>query len=185
MSENMADQARKGLIDSVKGKAKEIAGAVTGNDSLTAEGQLEQTQAQERKEANSVAAVADAEAAQALADAKEAKLEGAQERSAVSAEAVDAKNAVRNENLADKQAAEQAGREEAAREKAKADAEAKRDVAAAQAEERVNVEAATDDAVNAVAEHQTVERVVGNAQEEADRLRQHADTLADDADLPK
>ena len=39
-----ADQARKGLIDSVKGKAKEIAGAVTGNDSLTAEGQLEQTQ---------------------------------------------------------------------------------------------------------------------------------------------
>jgi uncharacterized protein YjbJ (UPF0337 family) len=33
-----ADEARKGLIDSVKGRAKEIAGAVTGNDSLTAEG---------------------------------------------------------------------------------------------------------------------------------------------------
>ena len=49
-----ADEARKGLIDSVKGKAKEIAGAVTGNDSLTSEGQLEQTQAKERKEANSV-----------------------------------------------------------------------------------------------------------------------------------
>jgi uncharacterized protein YjbJ (UPF0337 family) len=45
----MTDEARKGLIDSVKGKAKEIAGAVTGNDSLTAEGQLEQTQAKERK----------------------------------------------------------------------------------------------------------------------------------------
>ena len=44
-----ADQARKGLIDSVKGKAKEIVGAVTGNDSLTAEGQLEQTQAQNAK----------------------------------------------------------------------------------------------------------------------------------------
>ena len=50
-----ADEARKGLIDSVKGKAKEITGAVTGNDSLTSEGQLEQTQAKERKEANSVA----------------------------------------------------------------------------------------------------------------------------------
>ena len=49
-----ADQARKGLIDSVKGKAKEIAGAVTGNDSLTAEGQLEQTQAQQRKEATAL-----------------------------------------------------------------------------------------------------------------------------------
>ena len=44
-----ADEARKGLIDSVKGKVKEVAGAVTGNDSLTAEGQLEQTQAKERK----------------------------------------------------------------------------------------------------------------------------------------
>ena len=62
-----ADEARKGLIDSVKGKVKEVAGAVTGNDSLTAEGQLEQTQAKERKEANSVEAVADAEAAQAHA----------------------------------------------------------------------------------------------------------------------
>jgi uncharacterized protein YjbJ (UPF0337 family) len=56
-----ADEARKGLIDSIKGKAKEIAGAVTGNDSLTAEGQLEQTQARARKEANAVEAVADAE----------------------------------------------------------------------------------------------------------------------------
>ena len=82
---NKADQARKGLIDSVKGKAKEIAGAVTGNDSLTAEGQLEQTQAQQRKEANSVEAVADAEATQAHADATKAKLEGAEERAAVSA----------------------------------------------------------------------------------------------------
>ena len=82
---NKADQARKGLIDSVTGKAKEIAGAVTGNDSLTAEGQLEQTQAQQRKEANSVEAVADAEAAQAHSAATKAKLEGAEERIAVSA----------------------------------------------------------------------------------------------------
>ena len=67
-----ADQARKGLLDSIKGKAKEVAGAVLGNDSLTAEGQLDQAQAQERKEANSVEAVADAEAAQARAEAAEA-----------------------------------------------------------------------------------------------------------------
>ncbi|MDT5112821.1 MAG: hypothetical protein QOE20_4711, partial [Mycobacterium sp.] len=70
-----SDQARKGLIDSVKGKAKEIAGAIIGNDSLTAEGQLEQTQAQERKEANSVEAIADAEAEAAHADLSKAKLE--------------------------------------------------------------------------------------------------------------
>ena len=35
-------EARRALVDSVKGKAKEIFGAVTGNDSLTAEGQLDQ-----------------------------------------------------------------------------------------------------------------------------------------------
>ena len=93
---NKADQARKGLIDSVKGKAKEIAGAVTGNDSLTAEGQLEQTQAQQRKEANSVEAVADAEAAQAHAAATKAKLEGAEERIAVSAKTAAVKNSVRS-----------------------------------------------------------------------------------------
>src|SRR5215213_1533954 len=82
-----ADQARKGLVDSVKGKAKEIVGAMTGNDSLTAEGQLEQTQAHDRKEANSVEAVADAEAQQARAEAAESQREGAQERAAVNAEA--------------------------------------------------------------------------------------------------
>ena len=75
-----AEQARKGLIDSIKGKAKEIVGALTGNDSLTAEGQLEQTQAQQRKEANSVEAVADAEAAQARAESTDARVDGAQAR---------------------------------------------------------------------------------------------------------
>ena len=48
---------------------------MTGNDSLTAEGQLEQTQAQQRKEANSVEAVADAEAAQARAEAADARVD--------------------------------------------------------------------------------------------------------------
>ena len=91
-----AGEARKGLIDSVKGKAKEIVGAVTGNDSLTAEGQLEQTQAKERKEANSVEAVADAEAAQAHAEATEARVEGAQQRIAVNAQTAAVQSSVRN-----------------------------------------------------------------------------------------
>ena len=121
---NKADQARKGLIDSVKGKAKEIAGAVTGNDSLTAEGQLEQTQARERKEANSVEAVADAEAAQAHADATEAKLAGAEERAAVSAKTAAVENSVRTEQAAHHRAAEQAGQRDAARAKAQSERDA-------------------------------------------------------------
>ena len=102
-----ADEARKGLIDSVKGKAKEIVGAVTGNDSLTAEGQLEQTQAKERKEANSVEAVADAEAAQAHAEATEARVEGAQQRIVVNAQTAAVQSSVRNQQAAQKRAAEQ------------------------------------------------------------------------------
>lgn len=59
MAPDQAGEARKGLIDSVKGKAKEVVGSLSGNDSLTAEGQLEQTQARERKDANAAAAKRD------------------------------------------------------------------------------------------------------------------------------
>src|SRR5687767_9467376 len=97
-----ADQARKGLIDSVTGKAKELAGAITGNDSLTVEGQLEQTQAQQRKEANAVAAVGDAQAASAHAEARQAKVEGAAERIAVDAQTAAVENSVRTQQAASK-----------------------------------------------------------------------------------
>ncbi|WP_118913921.1 hypothetical protein [Mycobacterium shigaense] len=70
-------QARRGLIDSIKGKAKEVSGAITGNDSLTAEAQLEQEQAQERKEANAIEVLADAEAREARAEEAETKVDAA------------------------------------------------------------------------------------------------------------
>jgi uncharacterized protein YjbJ (UPF0337 family) len=57
-----AEDARKDLIASVRGKAKEVAGVILKNDSLTAEGQLEQAQAKAHKEASSAEALADAEA---------------------------------------------------------------------------------------------------------------------------
>jgi uncharacterized protein YjbJ (UPF0337 family) len=78
MSDDQADQARKSMSDSIKGRAKEIASAVTGNDSLTAEGQLERAQEKERKEASRAQAIADAEASEAKAQATEAKLEAAE-----------------------------------------------------------------------------------------------------------
>jgi len=181
---NKAAQARKGLIDSVKGKAKEIAGAVTGNESLTAEGQLEQTQAQQRKEANSVEAVADAEAAQARADAARAKLEGADERLAVSATTAAVQNSVRAEHAADHRAAEQTGQRDAAREKAQAELDAQRAVQCAKARERDEVGAAAEELVDAVGEHQTSVRQATSAKLEADRIRRQADSLTQQADLP-
>jgi uncharacterized protein YjbJ (UPF0337 family) len=178
-----SDQARKGLIDSVKGKAKEIAGAVTGNDSLTAEGQLEQTQAQERKEANSVEAVADAEAAQARAEAAEARQEGVAERVSVNAEAAAAKQTVDAQNAAEKSQAEQAGQRDAAVAKTQAELDAQREIQEAKANERNEVRTAAGDFVDAVDDHQADVQEADSLQAEADRARQRADSLTNDADL--
>ena len=65
MSDNHADEARKGLGATIAGKAKEIAGAVIGNDSLAAEGQLQQAEAAARKDASTKEAIAHAEAQEA------------------------------------------------------------------------------------------------------------------------
>jgi uncharacterized protein YjbJ (UPF0337 family) len=185
MSEHeKAEQARKGLIDSIKGKAKEIIGAVTGNDSLTAEGQLEQTQAQQRKEANSVEAVADAEAAQARAERTGARVDGAHERFAVNAETAAVQNSVREQQSAQKRAAEQAAGLGAARAETRADLDAQREAQRAKAEEREEISAATEQAVDAAAEHQSSVRAASAAQAEADRIRRQADKLSDEADLP-
>jgi uncharacterized protein YjbJ (UPF0337 family) len=56
-----AEQARQGLLGKLSGKAKEVAGAVTGNDSLTAEGRLQQAEVTARQEAATDEAVADAQ----------------------------------------------------------------------------------------------------------------------------
>jgi uncharacterized protein YjbJ (UPF0337 family) len=185
MSEHgKADQARKGLIDSVKGKTKEVVGAVTGNDSLTAEGQLEQTQAQERKEANSVEAVADAEADNARTEATEAKVRGAQERIAVNAQAAAVENSVEAQQAAQKRAADQAAEQDAAREKTQAEINAQREVQRAKAEEREEVRDAAEEVVDAAAEHQSSVQVASSEQSEAQRLRRQADQLTNEADLP-
>src|SRR6476620_2395895 len=109
MSEHeKADQARKGLFDAAKGKAKEVLGAVTNNDELTAKGQVQQEQARHRKEANRLDSVADAEPTQAEAKGADAKAAGAEERVAVSQEARAREDAIRRDQTAQKRQAEQA-----------------------------------------------------------------------------
>lgn len=179
-----ADQARKGLLDSVKGKAKELVGAVTGNDSLTAEGQLEQTQARHRKEANSVEAVADAEADRARAEAADANVEGARERIALNVEAAEAEAVVRAQRDAQTRAAENAATQEAATEKARADNAAQHEIERAEAQQRVDARAAADEVSEAADDHETAEYIATNAHEEADRIRARAARLTNEADLP-
>jgi uncharacterized protein YjbJ (UPF0337 family) len=179
-----ADEARKGLIDSVKGRAKEIAGALTHNESLTAEGQLEQTQAKERKEANSVEAVADAEAEQAHAEGTEARMEGAQQRIIVNAQTAAAETSIRTEQAAQKRAAEQTGHRDADREKVRAELEAQAKVQRANAEERNEIDSATEEVVDAIDDHLTAVQGASSARAEADRIRRQADKLTNEADLP-
>ena len=87
MSRHKAAEARKGLFDSVAGKAKEVAGAVIGKDDLVEEGQLQQAGADHRKAAAAAEAVADAKRDQATQTMLETSHEVAQRKLVARAEA--------------------------------------------------------------------------------------------------
>lgn len=61
----------KGVVEGVKGNAKEAVGTVTGNDSLKREGQAQQDKADAQREV--AAKEAEAEKARAKAEADEAR----------------------------------------------------------------------------------------------------------------
>ena len=148
-----AGQASKGLLDSVKGKAKEVAGAVTGNDSLTTEGQLQQRHAEDRREANTTSAVADAQAEQAAVQLSEARRDGAQQRSAVSQETAAVKDVVGQQQQAQHHVAEQAKQREVVAEQTKAEAEADTEARRAASAGRAGVAAAAHEEAEATAAH--------------------------------
>lgn len=58
----------KGVVEDVKGKAKEAAGAVTGNDSLQREGAAQQDKAENQREVAQKEAEAEKARGQAAAD---------------------------------------------------------------------------------------------------------------------
>ena len=181
--QNTSGQARKRLLDSIKGKAKEVAGAVTGNDSLTTEGQLQQTQAQQRKEANSAEAVARAETSQAAEKLGQVHRRGAEERAAIGAETAASEDAARNRQLAEHEAAEQQQRRQVAEEHSRAASEARAEADAAETGERTRRAAAAEDAAEAADEHQRTVEEANAARDEAERVRRVADDLGNDAGL--
>jgi uncharacterized protein YjbJ (UPF0337 family) len=183
MSQDKAGETRKSFVDSVKGKAKEVAGAVTGNDSLTAEGQLDQKEAKERRQATSAEAEADAAASEAQARAREAELEGAQERNTARARTAGVETTVRAEQDAEKRTAEEAAHQDAARSKAQAEAQAQQAAERARAEERSEMSAANAEYADAKKDYQQEVGEAVRTEAEADRLRQRAESL-DDPDLP-
>lgn len=103
-----AADARKGLLDGITGKAKEVAGAVTGRDDLVEEGQLQQAQADHRKQAVADEAVADAKRRDAADQLHSASLEAAAEKEAAHDKADVAQRAVDHQRAEDEKVAEQA-----------------------------------------------------------------------------
>ena len=114
MSNDKADQAREGLLNSIAGKAKEVAGAVSGKDALVEEGQLQQAEAASRKAAIAQDAVATARRDQTAQELREANREASEEKAAAGAQAAHEETAVEHQReSAHAAAAREAEREEA------------------------------------------------------------------------
>ena len=179
-----AEDARKGLIDSIKGKAKEIVGAMTKNESLTAEGQLEQAQARDRKEASTAEALADAEVKEARVEVTNARLHSVDARNRVDAQIAAAKNVAEIERAAEKHAADQAAQQAAARESVQAQADAQREVQQAVAEEHAQIRAADEEVREALDDHRAAVADAAKARGKADDLRAQAEDLPSVTDRP-
>lgn len=70
------EEAIKGVVEGVKGKAKEVAGAVTGRDDLYKEGQAQQDKADAQR--NAAQKEAEAESARAATETAEKRQEAEQ-----------------------------------------------------------------------------------------------------------
>jgi uncharacterized protein YjbJ (UPF0337 family) len=175
--DDKSGEAAKALFDSVKGKAKEAFGAVTGNDSLTSEGQLNQVDAKERRDAAKAEAEADAEAKEAMAAREDAKREANQQRLEAGAEAQVATAQVRGDQAVAKAAADDAARQDALREQTKAEADAQHQAMSAKADERADIRAAADEYAEAVDDHRHELNEAVQKEAEANQLRLRAEVM--------
>ncbi len=171
MSNDTAGQAREGLLDSVKGRAKEVAGAVTGKDDLVEEGQLQQAAASDRKAALADEAVAEGKRDEATARLREESREAAELEGAARAGAEREQSRVERAREAEHAAAAQAARRQEA-----AGSEAAQQRADDLAERRLReAEALAADAdateQETAAEQRRLERQAAAADQQAAQLR--------------
>lgn len=174
MSHNEADasaEAREGLLDSVVGKTKEVAGAVLGKSDLVEEGQLQQAEADRRKAAVASDALADAKRKQAADELRETNHEAASEKEAAHDRADVAQRAVDRERAEGHTDAERAAAQQEAVERQAAEQRA-----ADLAETRLReAEALATDASSteqqAAADKARLEREAAAAEDRAAQLR--------------
>src|SRR5687767_14984093 len=126
MSNDKAAEAREGLFDSLAGKAKEVAGAVSGKDDLVEEGQLQQAEARNRKAALADEAIADAKREEAARELRETNREVAEQKGAASVHAQREESAAEQQRESEHRVADRVAeqQEAAGRESAEQQAEA-------------------------------------------------------------
>jgi uncharacterized protein YjbJ (UPF0337 family) len=171
MSNDRAAEAREGLFDSVAGKAKEVAGAVTGKDHLVQEGQLQQEEARNRKEAVAEEAIADAKRQEATEEYREDVREAADLKDQARAEADRVESDAERRRAEEAQAAEReaALKEAAGREAAEERAD---DLAETRVREAEKIAADADRTeVQGEAESVRLEREARAAEQQAAQLR--------------
>ena len=106
-SNDKAAEARAGLLGSIAGKAKEVAGAMTGKDDLVEEGQFQQAEARTRKTALADDALADAKLGKAAQELHETSRETAEQTRAAGAQAEREKSEVEQQRASEHAAADQ------------------------------------------------------------------------------
>jgi uncharacterized protein YjbJ (UPF0337 family) len=127
-NDDTSDEASEVLFDSVAGKAKEVAGALTGKHDLTKEGQLQRAEARTRREADSQNAIADAQTQQAAEELRQEKQQATEERRTASAESTKQHQAVQQTAAAECANAETAAQKQEHAGRARAGTEAMHDV---------------------------------------------------------
>ena len=175
MSNDKASQAREGILDSVAGKAKEMAGAVSGKDDLVEEGQLQQAEARKRKAAVAEEAIANAKREEAVAEVSEKTREAAEQKNAARAQAQREEAVIERQRQTERAVAAQEGAREESIRKAAAEREADK---VAETRQREAVELATDATSTeqqAAAEAIRLEREAAAAEQQAAALRAQAD----------
>jgi uncharacterized protein YjbJ (UPF0337 family) len=171
MSNDKAAQAREGLTDSLAGKAKEVAGAVSGKDDLVEEGQLQQAEARNRKAALADEAIADAEREDAARGLRETNREVAEEKGAASVHAQREESVVQRQRESEHVVAERDAEQQEAtgRESAEQQAEALAETRLREAEATAADAASAEN--KAAAESIRLEREAATADQQAAQLR--------------
>ena len=157
-------EARRGLKDSITGKAKEVAGAVLGKDRLLAEGQLQQEEAADRREAAARKALAEQERKKANAEAARKRERLSEERAEVARDAARTTGAIERDRADAKRTVDQVT------DRRKANATTQARVKEAQVEQQEV--AAERDRAGRLTEAAREERAAQEAKAEARRLEE-------------